>query len=182
MPRISRKLKAVNVWARARFAPNMRSIQGILALGCAGLRNRVIWAPRCSWSGGIALLAVGAPPLTRQSEPAASREHERFQAANHGQSRVPVRSHGAASTESAVNSLRAERRRRRANAQRAVATCDNAATATCGCLGGSRPVELIDCSQVLVGEVFACGGKALEDGVQQWHRGSGALLDLAHEL
>jgi hypothetical protein len=72
--------------------------------------------------------------------------------------------------------------RRRANAQRAVATCGSAAAATCGYLGRSGLVKLIDCSQVLVGEVFACGRKALENRVQQWHHGSGALLNLAYEL
>ena len=47
-------------------------------------------------------------------------------------------------------------------------------------LGG--PVKLIDRSQVLVGEVLACGHKGLENRVQQWHRGLGALLNLAYEL
>jgi hypothetical protein len=44
------------------------------------------------------------------------------------------------------------------------------------------PAKLIDRSQVLVGVVLACVHKALENCVQQWHRGSGALLNLAHEL
>src|SRR5580698_4697486 len=98
MPRISRKLKAVNVWASTPFAPNMRSIQGVLAF-------RVCGAPKPRHLG-TAVLLVGrhrvagcgrstADPAIRA---AASREHERFQAANHGQSRVAVRSHGAAST------------------------------------------------------------------------------------
>lgn len=47
-------------------------------------------------------------------------------------------------------------------------------------LGG--PVKLIDRSQVLVGEVLACGHKGLENRVQEWHRGLGALLNLAYEL
>jgi hypothetical protein len=67
-------------------------------------------------------------------------------------------------------------------AQLAVATFENAATAKCGCLGRSGPVKLVDRSQVLVGEVFACGRKALENRVQQRHRDSGALLNLAYEL
>ena len=38
--------------------------------------------------------------------------------------------------------------------------------------GGSNltaPAELIDRSQVQVGEALACGAKALEDPVRQWH-------------
>jgi hypothetical protein len=49
-------------------------------------------------------------------------------------------------------------------------------------LGRSRPIKLIDRSEVLVGEVFACGREALKDRVQQRHRGSRALLNLAYEL
>ena len=72
--------------------------------------------------------------------------------------------------------------RRRANAQRTVATYDDGGATTCGYLGPSRPVKLIDCSQVLVGEVFASGGKELKDRVQQRHRCSGAFFNLPYEL
>jgi hypothetical protein len=51
-----------------------------------------------------------------------------------------------------------------------------------GYSGLPGPAKLIDRSHVLVGVVLACGDKALENRVQQRHRGSRALLHLAYEL
>jgi hypothetical protein len=55
--------------------------------------------------------------------------------------------------------------------------------ATCASLGApSGHVELVDRRQVLVCEVLVRGLEGLENRMQQWHRGSGACLNLAHEL
>ncbi len=48
--------------------------------------------------------------------------------------------------------------------------------------GISGPATLVYRSEILVGEVGACGHEALENRVQQRHRGSGAVFDFAYEL
>jgi hypothetical protein len=49
-------------------------------------------------------------------------------------------------------------------------------------LGLSGSPQLVDCCEVQVGEVLACGREALEDDVQQRHVRFGVLLDLADQL